>query len=443
MTLPGLGPAADPPSRPALPHPDDAGTDRARPRSASLDTGQQIDIGSLAAIERIQRNDRAKVELAATLDAASVDRFVAGDDRAGIVLSDLADALEECRGGRAYREATCGTYLVRPRSCHVRLCPDCERSRSARFVARLDELVAAMARPVFWTFTIPNVAPGALVAGIDVLLEAFRGLRRRGMFAGGACRERAHPCTHPRRHRAELMAECRCGACIGCRECVHAPVAGGVYSIEVTWNPERRDWHPHLHALMDAPWIRWSELRDAWRAATCDAARKADRRAQGLKGRVPRCAHAADAKGLAIDGCRGASIVWVEAVQGDPERRRRAIRETLKYVTKGLLDDAGRVTGGAGAPELAELVLAIRTRRLVAGWGSFRNVRDDEDDGPDPEHYLTGPDVAPELRGLPRACPNCGAEALWEHPVDVPRRACRPGRDSRWLVWRPPRPGRA
>jgi len=445
VTDAGYVPAPVDPTSPALPHP--TGPHRARPVSTSLDTGQQIDIGRSRLerdIDRIHRYDRSKAELAGTLGEAAAARFRIDDDRSGVVLDGFAKALRECRGGDAYRDAGCGAYLVRPRSCHVRLCPDCERSRSSRFVHRLAELVDAMARPVFWTFTIPNVPRGELVDGIDVLLEAFRGLRRRAMFAGGACREQIHAtCTHPRRHRADLVAECRCGACTGCRECVHREVAGGVYSIEVTWNAERGDWHPHLHALMDAPYIRWAELRDAWRGATCDAVRKAEARAEGRAGRIPRCSHPADAKGLATDGCRGASVVWVEAVKGEPgsDERARAIRETLKYVSKGLLAADGSIVAGAGAAELAELVLAIRSRRLVAGWGSFRNVHDDEDDGLDPAEYLVGDDVMPALRGLPRVCPACRLEALWELPVHVPRRACRP-LGQRWLTWRPPGPGR-
>ena len=356
-----------------------------------------------------------------------------GDEVGASVLDRFALALEECRTGRGFRDAACGAYHVQPKSCRVRLCPDCERSRSGRFVARLAEIVEAMDRAVFWTLTIPNVGRGELVGGVDTLLDAFRALRRRAIFAGGACA--GHDCGHPR-HRPALMAECRCATCVGCRTCVHRPVAGGVYSIEITWRPDRGDWHPHLHALMDTPWIAWSELRDAWRAVTCDAIRRAERKTAGATGRLPRCTHPADERGLAVDPCRGASIVWVNAVQGDGEARQRAIRETLKYVTKGLLDRDGKIVASAGPPELAELLLAIRKRRLVSGWGSLRNVHDDDSE-PDPDEILLGEDVQAEFRGLPRRCPSCGGEALWELPVTVQRRACRPMPNGR-LSWRPP-----
>jgi hypothetical protein len=209
-------------------------------------------------------------------------------------------------------------------------------------------------------------------------------------------------------------------------------VAGGVYSIEITWSG--RDWHPHAHLLVDAPWIAWAEMRDAWRAVTCDAIRRAE---QG-GGRVAPCSHPADERGIAVAPCRGASIVWVEAVRGEPgtPERREAVRETLKYVAKGLITADGHPTGSAGPMEVAELLLAIQRRRLVAGWGEWRHVRDEDDERLDPADWLIGPDVPEELRGLPRRCPVCHAEAAWEWPVEVPRVQTR--RLGEVLVWRPP-----
>jgi hypothetical protein len=231
----------------------------------------------------------------------------------------------------------------------------------------------------------------------------------------------------------------------GCPRCVHDKVRGGVYSIEVTWNPERADWHPHAHMLMDAPWIGWAEMRDAWRAVTCDAIRRAEcsrsrsenHEAKTARKSLPRCPHLADAKGIATSGCRGASIVWVSAVAGAPgsDERRNAIRETLKYVSKGLLDHDGHLLPGAGPLELCELLLAIRGRRLVSGWGSFRNVRDDqaEDEKRDTVMVWTSDQ---DRYGqylviwLPRLCPCCGHEAVWGSPERIRRVDCAP--------WRPP-----
>lgn len=445
MTAPAQGRTWTPPASGPTPLPAPAGAPSRAP-ATSLDTGHQSRIS-----DRLQRHlnaDAAKVDLAAVLAEGARVRWSIGDEAGASILDRLTNALLECRTARAFRDPLCGSYLVRPRSCHVRLCPDCERSRSGRFVHRLAEIVAGMDRAALWTLTIPNVARGQLESGVAVLIEAFAALRRRAIFAGGPCRD--HGCGHPP-HRKALLDACRCARCVACRTCVHAPVRGGVYSVEITWRPERGDWHPHLHALTDSPWILQAEMRNAWRAATCDATRRAERRAEGLKGRLPKCTHPHDGEGRTVAPCRGASMVWVNAVAGDGEARLAAIRETLKYVSKGLLGRDGRVVRTAGAAELAELILTLRMRRLVAGWGTFRHVHDQAPDEievdpetgePLPGAILAGPDVHPDLRGLPRHCPACGNAADWELPIEVPRRAARPT-DGGWLVWRPPRPARA
>jgi hypothetical protein len=446
--------------------------------ATSLDTGQQFDTSGTSTRPqpdvRIYRADAAKVALARFLTDAA--RTVYDEHPAdAVALDKMASGLEDCRFGGAARDAGCGMYTFRPHSCHVRLCPDCERARSARLVARYDEIGSAMASPRLWTLTLPNVAPGALRGGLAVLLDSLAHLRRRAIIAGGPCKGQHRAvgyddidrgehhaagddvdfCAHPP-HRKELarVGSCRCARCVevsleraghrvtvnGCPRCNHEPVKGGVYSIEVTWSPVRGDWHPHAHVLMDAPWLPWVEVRDAWRAVTCDAIRRHARKAAGGTGLIPKCLHLGDSRGIATAGCLGASIVWVSNVEGEPgsPERRKAVRETLKYVSKGLLDHNGHLLPGASPLELAELLLAIRGRRLVAGWGSFRNVRDDDEDGLDPALFLVGPDVTPSLVGMPRICPCCHVEALWELPVRVRRTACHRLPDGGAYVWRPP-----
>ncbi len=484
MTYAGSWPAERAPSA-GLPYPDQ--DPRADARSSSLDTGQQSDISDRTEhertlrrdLERLCNNDATKAVLVDLVGQAVAGRFE-GDPAGALALEVMARRLADCRHGDAFRDAICGAYLFRPHSCHVRLCPDDERARAARLVARFAQLVDAMASPKFWTLTLPNVPAGSLEAGIDVLLDALAHLRRRAIFTGGPCRadhraaayvevgtgefhrsgDELDACAHPPHRRTLALAGvCRCARCLevdvmsagyrvtvnGCPRCHHEPVAGGVHSLEVTWSSERGDWHPHAHLLVDAPWILQREMRDAWRAVTCDAVRRAERRTAGLDGRIPPCAHRADKRGLAVAPCRGASIVWVEAVRGEAgsDERRRAVRETLKYVTKGLLGPHGELLPGAHAAELGELLLALRGRRLVAGWGTFRNVHDvDEEDALDPDEYLVGPDVLPVMWGLPRRCPLCRGEARWELPIGVPRRACRPIGNG-LFAWRPPPPARA
>jgi hypothetical protein len=465
--------------------------------ATSLDTGEQFDISDtrrghrepsedvnawISDLARVKRADDAKAALAGYIRQASEIEWEQGSPANSLLLDRWAGLLDACRLGRPVLDANCGGYTFKPQSCDVRLCPDCERARSARLVDRYDEIGGAMATPRLWTLTLPNVAPGELRPGIGVLIDALAHLRRRAIVAGGPCRgahraaafddvdrgehhdsgDDVEPCSHPP-HRGELarVGSCRCARCLevdvmrgghrvtvnGCPRCTHDSVRGGVYSIEVTWSSRHGNWHPHAHLLMDAPWIAWAEVRDAWRAVTCDAIRRAERKVKNEdKARtLPRCEHHGDEKGLATDGCRGASIVWVATVNGAPgtPERRAAVRETLKYVSKGLLDHEGLLLPGAGPTELAELLLAIRGRRLVAGWGSFRNVRDDDqaDDEPDTVEVYTGAFdryEMPVVLRMPRLCPICGGEAAWQcGSALVPRTATRRlagGARS----WRPP-----
>jgi len=57
--------------------------------------------------------------------------------------------IEALRWGGIIRRTGRGAYdFIGPR------CPDCERARIARLVARYEGLIAELERPVFWTLTI-------------------------------------------------------------------------------------------------------------------------------------------------------------------------------------------------------------------------------------------------------------------------------------------------
>ena len=464
--------------------------------------------------DRVERYDRAKAGLAAAVREAAGERWGVDDVAGGAWLDRTAGRVDGCRQVRAFRDV-CGAWIARPESCHVRTCPDCERARSGRLVRRLDGVAADMRSPRFWTVTIPNVAGDRLGFGLDVLLESFAALRRLAIFRGGPCKgvhadpadKNAPParCRHaPHRRDRARLGRCNCarcqvtdtrglpgidaGPCVhrgardlprcgitaadhdglkhryrpgrrrrGCRRCSHAPVRGGVYAVEVTYNAERDEWHPHVHALIDAPYIVWAEFQAAWRAVTCDTTRRLEARGHvstratgwrtpdGPRDRVrlPRCEHRADAKGRPLDGCRGASVVWVEDVTGAPgsPERRGAIRETVKYVTKGVVGKDGALNPALTPTRLADLLLALRGRRLVAGWGTLRHVHDADDGEPD----ALGERIAwpSPFAGLPVTCPNCRQTAEWTSPVAAWRVDCVPIPDAGAMRWKPPPPGRA
>lgn len=354
----------------------------------------------------------------------------------------MSERLRACQDVRAIRDAACGAWTALARSCDVRGCPNCEPRRSRRLAARFDTVAAAAARPVFLTLTSISRPPGELAVGLAVQADAWDHLRDSALFAGGWCRSRYHGCEHPP-HRRALSRDCRCARCVNCRRCHHRAVAGGVTAAETTRHPSSGAWHPHLHTLLDAPWLLQGEIRHEWRRATCAAARRALARGGGQGGRVPRCAH------IERDpACSGAWIVDIRIVQGEPgsPARRAAIAEVLKYTLKaipGAEPGSTEDPGDAGAA-YAEFLSATRARRLVAGWGQWYALGDVEssDDDYDPADYLVGPEyVESPLRGLPRRCPACRMEAMWDPAARiVPRWQTTLAADGRSLAWRPPGP---
>jgi|GEM_PF-2241918 len=184
-----------------------------------------------------------------------------------------------------------------------------------------------------------------------------------------------------------------------CEAFAHERVAGGAVACDLTFSEEAGTWHPHLHTLMDSPWIDWGEMRDTWQAITC---------------RREHCRHGRSSR------CEGSWSVWVEAVsRDDPAQRRGAIREVLKYVGKphGIVDSLD--------PErIGEYVWATRRQKLVSGFGSLYHVQLEEAEPPRADELVIGGLGFTEYH-VPRVCPTCGVtttEEDWGFPVVHPRR---------------------
>jgi len=198
-----------------------------------------------------------------------------------------------------------------------------------------------------------------------------------------------------------------------CPDFTHQSVAGGVVASDVTFNESNRSWHPHLHALLDAGWISWAEMRDTWQALTCT---------------TKACRHGTSAR------CSGAWSVWVEAVsQEDEDDRRGAIREVLKYVGKphGIVDSAD--------PErIREYLWATRRQKLATGFGSLYHVQMTEDE-PTGKDELVVRGAGFESYRVPKICPSCLTVTTaddWLLPAWQPRLDLE--RSGRRLVWHPP-----
>lgn len=136
--------------------------------------------------------------------------------------------VEKCGQSVTYWRHDCGAKWSVPQSCNRRTCGRCSKSRASRTQARYGHAVAAMKWPALVTLTVPNArTPELLEVQLGVLVQGFRELRRRGVW----------------------------------KDCP------GLWSIEVTWNP-RTGYHPHIHAIVDLPFVSLRELSAEWERLT-------------------------------------------------------------------------------------------------------------------------------------------------------------------------------
>lgn len=375
------------------------------PHAPSLDTGATSLHRESVDQDRVARRarDATKARMAATLDSIheGYSWVVAHHPRTGEPLTALqwlrrrAAGLHLCRVALAFRELTCGVSLVRPSSCRVRGCPDCERSRAARVVGHYQRAAEAMTWPALVTVTIRNVPDDleGIRGGIDLLTAGWVKLGRRAIFRGGRCRDWRG------RHASAIAKH-------GWRG--HRPVAGGLRSIEVTDGNQPGRLHVHLHALVDCQWLDQRELADAWREVT-------------------------DGAGFIVD---------IRRIRERGAGLRGALAEVLKYVAK----PSERLIDPEHPDRLAALLLAMKDRRLISGFGSMHDRDLDPDTDADDEDTVPvdDPDDPFLTHSLPAVCPYCDRRALWEPPIRVNRadayRAppARPGGRPPPLAWQDP-----
>jgi hypothetical protein len=307
-------------------------------------------------------------------------------------LADRAAALRTCREAIALTEASCGGTMIIPQSCRVRTCPDCEAARQVKVVDRYAEAVEQLHpdRTRFLTLTVRNVHRGELAGAIAQLMANVERLKRRALWKGGRCRDRSS-CRDPRPwHRRRCRDEsCPSWHAGTCRQPLdperrgwhlpHGAVTASMTSIEVTYNPDARTWHPHAHLILEGPYIEQAELADTWQQLTGDS-----------------------------------RIVWIESVRKHATERwagdvKGALRELLKYAAK---PTPAYLSEQDPAP-IAELLVALRGRHLTTTAGKLHGLEDPEPDEAEPLVLVYPPDGSGEPYRAPAVCPLCGQPASW------------------------------
>jgi Replication protein len=112
--------------------------------------------------------------------------------------------------------------------CSLRICPHCAHRRSQTLAARTQKLLTGKVGLRYAVLAERNST--SLQAGVKSLWESWTSLRR--------------------------------------SVCWRRKVKGCIVALEVTYNPEKKTWHPHLNVLMEGDYFPFEELNKAWIKAT-------------------------------------------------------------------------------------------------------------------------------------------------------------------------------
>lgn len=143
------------------------------------------------------------------------------------VISDSRlSALSDCASWLEYADlVTGGRKLTRANFCRVRLCPMCAWRRSLKLFAQVSAITDAIladkkARFIFVTFTVRNVAGSELKDNIKRMNNGFKSLVQDSKHSLASATFRKN-------------------------------LLGYMKAIEVTYNPRRNDFHPHIHCIFE------------------------------------------------------------------------------------------------------------------------------------------------------------------------------------------------
>lgn len=123
---------------------------------------------------------------------------------------------------------------LRSRFCNNRWCNICNRIRTAKLIKGYGAAIESMVDPRFVTLTVPNVPATELRAEIRRMISEFRKIQELR-----------------RKHKKPLIR--------------------GIRKLEVTYNPDLQNFHPHFHFIVEGE-AAADELIEAWldRNATAD-----------------------------------------------------------------------------------------------------------------------------------------------------------------------------
>lgn len=141
--------------------------------------------------------------------------------------------LEGCRT-RAWfvRNRLDGSVRVASNSCRLRWCPLCSRARTNYIRHEVQAWFQTANYPKFLTVTVKHTQQ-SLTDQINHIYESFQKMRKD---------------KYLKRH-----------------------CSGGLWFFQLCWNSQRREWHPHIHAIITGDYMPYKKLRSLWLKYTGDS----------------------------------------------------------------------------------------------------------------------------------------------------------------------------
>jgi len=139
-------------------------------------------------------------------------------------------SLENCRTGAWFaRNRTTGKIKVLSSSCKLRWCPMCSAARRWFLTQQVSDWLKTATQPKFLTLTLAH-SNQPLADQLKHLYDSFRKYRKLNLLKRN--------------------------------------VRGGVWFFQIHRAKSDNLWHPHLHCVIDSPWIDKYELSTAWEIVT-------------------------------------------------------------------------------------------------------------------------------------------------------------------------------
>lgn len=144
--------------------------------------------------------------------------------------SQRLNRLRKCRSyARFYRNIETDQVKVISSMCHDRWCPTCAHAKATRIAERVAAWAMSKPSPKMLTLTLRS-SDAPLNYQIKTMVTAFKRLRKEPEWKEN--------------------------------------INGGIWFFQVTYNPLRQQWHPHLHAVLDASFILQATLARLWSKLT-------------------------------------------------------------------------------------------------------------------------------------------------------------------------------